>query len=221
MISTSPFDGGSRGLNPCRVTFLNPDTLSCVRVLLFKQIINNMKIFKKCGIKNKVMEKQFVTYEIALKLKELGFDESCLAVYFKDKFQLVKGFNINNVDLHVANEFGGILAPLWQQVIDFFRNEYNMIISISPFEDFSERYLNNWINLRTIHYRYDISIINERLIDDETINKARIMIGDESEDKLIFIDKKLEVISFGNENNYYDAIKQAILKAIELCQNKK
>lgn len=47
MISTSPFDGGSRGLNPCRVTFLNPDTLSCVRVLLFKQIINNMKIFKK------------------------------------------------------------------------------------------------------------------------------------------------------------------------------
>ena len=65
------------------------------------------------------MEKQFVTYEIALKLKELGFDECCLAVYFKNKFQLVKGFNINNVDLHVANEMDAVLAPLWQQIIDW------------------------------------------------------------------------------------------------------
>lgn len=37
MISKSPFDGGSRGLNPCRVTILNPDTLICVRVLLLNQ----------------------------------------------------------------------------------------------------------------------------------------------------------------------------------------
>lgn len=76
------------------------------------------------------IRKQFATYEIALKLKELGFDEVCLAVYFKNKFQLVKGFNINNVDLHVANEFGGILAPLWQQVIDWFREKYNLCIEI-------------------------------------------------------------------------------------------
>ena len=28
------------------------------------------------------MKEQFVTYEIALKLKELGFDEPCIAYYF-------------------------------------------------------------------------------------------------------------------------------------------
>ena len=28
------------------------------------------------------MNKQFVTYEIALKLKELGFDEKCIASYY-------------------------------------------------------------------------------------------------------------------------------------------
>ena len=72
------------------------------------------------------MEEQFVTYEIALKLKELGFDECCLAVYFKNKFQLVKGFNINNVNLHEASEMGAILAPLWQQVIDWLREELNI-----------------------------------------------------------------------------------------------
>ena len=76
------------------------------------------------------MKEQFVTYEIALKLKELRFDECCLAVYFKNKFQLVKGFNINNVDLHMANEMDAILAPLWQQVIDFFREKYNIQIEI-------------------------------------------------------------------------------------------
>lgn len=28
------------------------------------------------------MKEQFVTYEIALKLKELGFDEKCVASYY-------------------------------------------------------------------------------------------------------------------------------------------
>lgn len=76
------------------------------------------------------MKEQFCTYEIALKLKELGFDECCLAVYFKNKFQLIKGFNINNVDLHVANKMDAILAPLWQQVIDWFRNLHGVIIEV-------------------------------------------------------------------------------------------
>ena len=29
-------------------------------------------------------KKQFVTFEIAKKLKELGFNEGCIAVYFED-----------------------------------------------------------------------------------------------------------------------------------------
>ena len=32
------------------------------------------------------MKDQFVTYEIALKLKELGFDEECFAYYLDKKF---------------------------------------------------------------------------------------------------------------------------------------
>lgn len=90
------------------------------------------------------MEKQFVTFEIAKDLKELGFDECCLAVYFKDKFQLVKGFNINNVDLHVANEFGGILAPLWQQVfdwvLDFDRGNLCIVIDEIPYRACEPKY---------------------------------------------------------------------------------
>ena len=94
------------------------------------------------------MEKEFVTYEIALKLKELSFDEVCLAVYFNNKFQLVKGFNINNVDLHVANEIDAVLAPLWQQAIDWLREKYNIHIS-----------LGYSVHHKLYNYRIDSSVI--------------------------------------------------------------
>ena len=66
------------------------------------------------------MEKQFVTYEIALKLKELGFDEECLACFHTflttdNKLPLFRNFIINKnsaIKNHVS-------APLWQQVIDW------------------------------------------------------------------------------------------------------
>ena len=31
-----------------------------------------------------IMEKQFISYELALKLKELGFDEECFKTYNED-----------------------------------------------------------------------------------------------------------------------------------------
>jgi hypothetical protein len=58
------------------------------------------------------MEKEFVTYEIALKLKELGFEEECLA-YFEDK-ELTLG------RLSSVGKKRYLIAPLWQQAIDWF-----------------------------------------------------------------------------------------------------
>lgn len=64
------------------------------------------------------MEKEFVTYDIALKLKELGFDEECLGAYMGHKLVIV-GDNLiqTNVTAYEANNY--IKAPLWQQVIDW------------------------------------------------------------------------------------------------------
>ena len=89
------------------------------------------------------MEEQFVTYEISLKLKELGFDEECVAVYFKNKFQLVKGFHINKVDLHVADEMDSTLAPILQQVIDWLRNEHDIVIEI-VWQKYFDTYANSY-----------------------------------------------------------------------------
>lgn len=64
------------------------------------------------------MEKEFVPYEFAVKLKELGFNESCFGYYRMDeKFVALTNYheNYNNSSLLVS-------APLWQQAFDWFRN---------------------------------------------------------------------------------------------------
>ncbi len=82
------------------------------------------------------MQKQFVTYEIALKLKELGFDEDCINFY---SFYSGIGWSLSL--LGVTNEdvveqmvchhnIKGIKAPLYQQVTDWFREKHNIQIEI-------------------------------------------------------------------------------------------
>jgi hypothetical protein len=77
------------------------------------------------------MNKQFVTYKIALKLKELGFDEECLGAYMGHKLVIVGDSLIQaNVTAYEANNY--IKAPLWQGVIDWFREKYDNNIIIMP-----------------------------------------------------------------------------------------
>ena len=74
------------------------------------------------------MIKQFVTYEMALKLKELGFDEECFALYRNGRLYLMCNFlKINSTKESV------ISAPLWQQVIDWFREEYDIHVGVTPY----------------------------------------------------------------------------------------
>jgi hypothetical protein len=68
------------------------------------------------------MEKEFVPYQQALELKELGFDEPCL-MYYTD-----------NGELYKSNLYG-ISAPLYQQVFRWFREKYNAHIYPQKFTE--------------------------------------------------------------------------------------
>lgn len=73
------------------------------------------------------LENQFVPFELAVKLKELGFDEECLSFYNQNgklNQSRIDSFNwvINNSSYNV-NKLGYIAAPLWQQAFDWFRNK--------------------------------------------------------------------------------------------------
>lgn len=79
------------------------------------------------------MKKQFVTHDIALKLKELGFNEECFSAYTEDgglmDIEEYSNYDkIGELDGHSYYIF--CLTPLWQQVIDWFREKYNLCIEI-------------------------------------------------------------------------------------------
>lgn len=73
------------------------------------------------------MEKELVSYEIALELKELGFDEPCFTYYKNDKLsnilELVKNSEIKNVNNEVDNY---ISAPTFSQAFRFFRERHGL-----------------------------------------------------------------------------------------------
>ena len=74
------------------------------------------------------MKKEFVTHEIALALKELGFDEECLAVFSDDKyFDLIHVCENQTEGNFVIESFQyGTKAPLWQQAFRWFRVKHNL-----------------------------------------------------------------------------------------------
>ena len=79
------------------------------------------------------MEKEFIPYNLALELKELGFNEGVLAQYRVDgylcwgKDDCSLGSDISDEDYknNCFPEFG-CRAPLWQQAFRFFREKYGL-----------------------------------------------------------------------------------------------
>jgi len=84
------------------------------------------------------MQKQFVTYKIALALKELGFNEECFGFFDKDsEFNMFEYFDLERQNSTIQSNYGGVkqcTAPLWQQAIDWFRINHDIIIEPDVFD---------------------------------------------------------------------------------------
>ena len=81
------------------------------------------------------MKEQFVTYEIALKLKYLGFDEECLGDYYiipSDKTPNPNGEFLGLKYEDVSSYTRLVSAPLWQQAIDWIWSNYQLCIYFRP-----------------------------------------------------------------------------------------
>lgn len=80
------------------------------------------------------MEKQLCHTKIALKLKELGFNEKCLySIEYSEggqTLQLNPNFK-NNSQCYI----GEITIPLWEQVIDWLGDKYDIhiVITVNPY----------------------------------------------------------------------------------------
>ena len=73
------------------------------------------------------MEKEFIPYEQAKSLKELGFDELCFGYYIdvevRDPFLVIE---------KASDTQGGYFtfAPLYQQAFRWFREKHNMLANV-------------------------------------------------------------------------------------------
>ncbi len=141
------------------------------------------------------MNKQFVTYEIALKLKELGFDEKCFAlydayqhnrlVYLDEDGKNSAGIIKTNKSMEISS-----LAPLWQEAIDWLETK------------------GYYINITRV-FRWNPLPVE--------FSGWCVFIGTENPEEI------LECNSYYVNHFYstkYEAREQAILKAIELIKEK-
>ena len=97
------------------------------------------------------MEKEFVPYELTVKLKQLGFDEPCFAWYVSKSYGLEIGKVVKS-DLIKD----GIVAPTFSQAFRWFREKYNLRCQIN--------YIGGLINETTW---WDISVIGHYNTDPE------------------------------------------------------
>ena len=73
------------------------------------------------------MKEQFVPYEIANILIDKGFNENCLGYYESRDNRLI----CRDTSFYELEKYNlGILAPLWQQVIDWLRDTHKIDIEI-------------------------------------------------------------------------------------------
>ena len=138
------------------------------------------------------MNKEFVTYNQALALKELGFNESCIAIYSnanpktglynskKYKLKLIK--QSSQIDK-------GVKSPLYQQAFRWFRDKHDLSGEVYT------------INMGAIDYTFGIrDLYSEDLIHDNFEACAAGYVG-------TFL-------------NYEEAYSACLDKLIEISKNK-
>lgn len=127
------------------------------------------------------MNKLFVPYELALLAKEKGFNNPCLALY--SKFGVYENQE-QPIYKQIPNQkeakeyFGGVTAPLYQQLVDWFREKHEIHIYITPSyfgEDSLEKHPGYGYNIKRLFIKfrgrytstskYSFKEINDKLID--------------------------------------------------------
>ena len=72
------------------------------------------------------MTKEFIPYEIALELKELGFDEPCFGYYTEDKVWRPASYSYERTEYPWNSVWLYTTAPLYQQAFRWFIDKHEL-----------------------------------------------------------------------------------------------
>jgi hypothetical protein len=131
------------------------------------------------------MDAEFLPYKESLALKELGFDEECMAlftngkltIYGKQSLDSIKGSGLHN--RHLGNSEKMITAPLYQQAFRWFREKYKYLVS--PFSTESEE--------GKVIYYFEIGKVDKFTVDIYSDDKSTY-----EEAELACLEKLIEIV---------------------------
>ena len=120
------------------------------------------------------MKNEFLPYDRALKLKELGFDEPCIATH---------GY----LELYINTDDGHLKAPLFQQAFRWFRENHGIMHRLTSYAFGYQIHLDNTadFDFEFVDRRYDSGI------DYKTYEEA----------ELACLEKLIEILEFKKEED--------------------
>lgn len=120
------------------------------------------------------MKELFVPYELVVKFKEKGFDEPCLAIWNKESYGDINLVIVKNYKIEYDYQW---YAPIYQQVIDWFREQHNLVLDVfQQFDEVNFKYTGKWqVDISELkNYKDPHIIVVEDVYDDyyDAWNKA-------------------------------------------------
>ncbi len=125
-----------------------------------------------------MIENEFIPYQLALELKQLGFDEPCLAYYKNGRITGVNKWDREAWDFHVitnkditsvTSEI--VIAPTYSQAFRFFRENYHLIGGIQYIG--GETPKTTWWDIYVVgHYNVDYKEMSMKYQPYEDAEKA-------------------------------------------------
>lgn len=104
------------------------------------------------------MKREFINYEQALALKELGFNEPCLAYWMNETpvnpegqciIYYKKPYDDQNIINGIIKDY--YYAPLYQQAFRFFREKFTLYHNINMFGDWDNPQFSYIVSGRTMN----------------------------------------------------------------------
>lgn len=145
------------------------------------------------------MNREFVPYEQALALKEIGFDEPCFAYYYcyllDSPVELrIEANTRTNTQFINVDAKSNCISPLYQQALRWFREKHNMVHIINPLTMTAEI---DFLDEITRHDQYGDYIHHEHMYDDNNENEARYSSYEEAD--LACLKRMIEIVKENEE----------------------
>jgi hypothetical protein len=137
------------------------------------------------------MNKEFIPYEQALALKELGFDEPCFGCYDEKRVFGLTVMSIKQYYINSKEDTWNCSAPTYSQAFRWFREKYVLLGFIEPANGYEDKSL----------FAFYICDDEQNIVDDShSYSKdSSLHFNTYEEAEQACLDKLIEIVKGGNK----------------------